>query len=137
MVAARHHDVVRPKKVRPRVGLRQVLALQAMLSFGKSLWMGSIKRYERMASPLPRAPSRTRMLGSVALGFAGRKARATAALGFAAAGITIQHVPIDACEGFRYGGSAIRTIWHCMICGSPMANLTDGPSSIGAEICAA
>jgi AraC family transcriptional regulator len=42
------------------------------------------------------------MLTSVALTFAARADRVTAASGFAAAGMTIQHVPIDAREGYSY-----------------------------------
>jgi len=64
--------------------------------------MGSVRRYGRTAHAPPRAPSRSRLLSEVQLTPARRGARLEAARHFEAAGMAIQHVPIDAGDGFNY-----------------------------------
>lgn len=64
--------------------------------------MGSVRRYGRTANVPPREPSRSRLLSEVRLTPVRRGARLEAARHFEAAGMTIQHVPIDAGDGFSY-----------------------------------
>jgi AraC family transcriptional regulator len=68
----------------------------------KVFFMGSVRRYGRTANFPPRAPTRSRLLREVELTPVRRGVRLGAARDFEAAGIAIQHVPIDAGDGFKY-----------------------------------
>lgn len=64
--------------------------------------MGPVRIHRIIEKARPRAPSRARLLSEVAVTPAVRGVRFAAAREFGAAGISVQHVPIGACEGFKY-----------------------------------